>query len=166
MIAVGLVVLLVAFVVWRVWVADRWDGLDTFLAALDLVIVGPLFFFVVPAGVAAFVGDMSVQSSSVLQALGNNSETSGSFFLGSGTVGEEQVFNYVILHEGGFSTLESRPADQSRIVEEVDAVPRLVVYDKVMDEWWLSPLAVSGMSWVHEFHVPVGSVVQGFEVKP
>lgn len=104
----------------------------------------------------------------VLAALGNDSQTSGTFFLGSGTVGEKLVFNYIAVQEDGGYTLESVRAEDVRVYE--DATPETATFidhTRWIDAWWFAGEGVRVSvpdSYDDEFHIPEGSIDNSYRV--
>ena len=115
---------------------------------------------------SAIPGGERVSVTQELAALGNDSTISGSFFLGSGIIDEEQVFQYIAETENGGFYLTSIPAWKVVIYEDAtEDSARFVNYIRVRDEWWFSPLPVQLIDgYRDEFHVPPGSVNQQYRI--
>lgn len=97
-----------------------------------------------------------------LQALGTSSETGGSFFLGTGTVDEEVVVQYVLQDADGWSTIETQEVDDVKLLEG-DFEPTFTKLTTTVDYWWLyhEPL---GVGYKYEIRVPEGTIVQNYVV--
>ena len=113
-----------------------------------------LLFTLIPA--------QSVQSDDYqLRALATSGTTSGSFFLGSGYVGEERTLNF-IRSQGGYSQLDYALAANSRVYEDADK-PTFTEYVWRYDNPWVLPwTVVTGYSY--DFHVPAGSVLENYDI--
>lgn len=101
-----------------------------------------------------------------LRALGNSSEVEGSFFLGSGVIDEEQVFQYLQVEEDGGVTLHSAEADDVVVYEEANESGYMIVQNGYfLDTFWF-PWKLEGGPGSNrtEFHVPEGSINNEYRV--
>lgn len=96
-----------------------------------------------------------------LLALNDTSVSSGSFFLGSGTSGEEPAFFYYQQGDRG-ATLEHVDADKAVIVEENIDEPYLSVLEPGTDNmfWYVGGVG----DLLYEFHIPEGSIDNSFRL--
>lgn len=97
-----------------------------------------------------------------LQALATNSELQGSFFLASGTVGENQVFRYLTRQEDGLIQAREIEAAYASVIEGSDDPHieyRYTCHDNIF------PWRVCGQRAL-VFHVPEGSVLRDYDVRP
>lgn len=95
-----------------------------------------------------------------LLSLKDNSTTSGSFFLGSGSFEEEPSFFYY-QQTGRGATLEHVDADRAVIVEEdIDSPYLSVLIGGSENDFWY----IGSLDKTYEFHVPVGSITNRFEL--
>lgn len=94
-----------------------------------------------------------------LANLQDNGRTSGSFFLGSGSIDEEPVFWYYENNSGVLS-LHHVGANVASLVE-ADGPPRLEVLEKKSDNTWFQ---FHSGSKHYRFYVPPGSVVNNFRL--
>lgn len=105
--------------------------------------------------------DTNLGSSSLI-ALGHSSETSGSFFLGTGTVDEEQVYVFMADTDLGAEMLTVR-VDRARIVEE-EGEPHIEhlarCNNAVVVPWPVCSRALL------VFHIPPGSITRDFTIAP
>lgn len=100
-----------------------------------------------------------------LSAIASGSETEGAFFLGSGTVDEERVINYVSVTEDGGKTLESIPVEDAIIYE--DATVETARLETTIDRWqawWWAPWHLD-VNETTAFHVPAGTVSGDFDIQ-
>lgn len=100
-----------------------------------------------------------------LSALGNGSETSGSFFLGSGVIDDEQVFQYLRKAEDGGVTLHTVEADRAVVYEDSGTEAYATVrtpyfYDPVWAPWKLDSREDPEI----QFHVPEGSINNEYRI--
>lgn len=96
-----------------------------------------------------------------LQALATSSELQGSFFLASGTVGEDQVFRYLTRQKDGLIQAREIEADYASVIEGSDdphVEYRYTCYDMFPWQTCGQPALV--------FHVPEGSVLRDYDVRP
>lgn len=143
--------------------AKRVDGVWPFVVGA-MAMMGMLVSAILPPSMTPGRNgdpDTNLGSSSLI-ALGNDSETSGSFFLGTGTVDEEQVFVYVA--ETGLGaellTVETRKA---RIIEE-EGEPHIEHLARC-DNAIFVPWPVCSRSLL-VFHIPPGSITRDFTIAP
>ena len=90
-----------------------------------------------------------------LAALGTGSETNGSFFLGTGSIDEEAVVQFVIKGNDGWNTIEQVKQSRSKIKEDTDNPHVTYVYTTKSNPWIL-PLEWKG-NRTYEFTVPEDS---------
>lgn len=88
-----------------------------------------------------------------LRAISSSSETSGSFFLASGTIDEKAVYKYITIREDGGFEFDSIRASNVVIFEEGDSAFMRKTNFKPTSRWTI----ISPPSEL-SFHVPVGSV--------
>lgn len=96
-----------------------------------------------------------------LQALATSSELQGSFFLASGTVGEDQVFRYLTRQEDGLIQAREIEAAYASVIEgseDPHIEYRYTCYDMFPWQTCGQPALV--------FHVPEGSVLRDYDVRP
>lgn len=104
-----------------------------------------------------------------LTALETGNQVSGRFFLGSGTVNDNQVFSYLYQDEDGGFRLDSAYASNSVVYEDDSEKPRLEVdnYETVPNPWLSPILPIGGESTgENKFYVPEGSVLSNYQVTP
>ena len=101
-----------------------------------------------------------------LKALGNSSNISGSFFLGSGYIGSSQYFNYIVKQDNGGYKLDSVYAEAVTVFEDAPADSGwYITYTAQKDYDWLVPFSLDGFDAPDpEFHIPEGSIVTGYNV--
>lgn len=105
--------------------------------------------------------DTNIGSSS-LMALGNTSEISGSFFLGTGTVDEEQVYVYMADTDLGAEML-TVSVRKARIVEG-EGEPHIEHLVRCDNAIWVPWPTCSRALLV--FHIPPGSITRDFTIAP
>lgn len=135
-------------------------------AVLGPVCAG-LVALIVAALAHAFGGSTRVVTETAnyeLVALANGSSVSGQFFLGTGSVDGKNVFNYVT-DDGGYSTLRQADADQSSIWQDEDEDPYLDVSRIAWRVDWAMPSPIFS-TLRYDFHIPDGSVYNGYSVNP
>ena len=103
-----------------------------------------------------------------LYALKDNSNISGSFFLGTGSIDEDDYYYYITHEKGkGYSVNKMRADDSFTYLEYLSAEdceydkPCLVYY---YDEWESKTLrffAWSPFNW-HTFYIPEGSIIENY----
>jgi hypothetical protein len=142
---------------------DTWTGI--FIALFGLV-MGPLIAFgLLTAGASALPGEQ-VTHTTALRALGNDSSISGSFFLGSGVIDEELVYQYIAETDDGGFYLDSVPAHRVVVYENSTAdTARMVTYTHEVALWWYVPATVTSFrQYKVEFHIPAGSVDNTYRI--
>lgn len=125
------------------------------------LVVGVVFsFFIYGLAFTFAPGGEKVPVTTKLSALGNDSELSGSFFLGSGSIDEKAVYQFIAQTEDGGYYLKTIPVRNVLVYTDATAdTATYVDYIRMVDNWWLSsePIQVSD-NYTDEFHVPEGSV--------
>lgn len=101
-----------------------------------------------------------------LEALTTGTSSSGSFFLGSGTIGNKHEYQFVINKDGayysehidsdGVPTYENKKSSKAWVVEKTTNYYTTWIFPGV------KALTESTTSYV--FHIPKGSVVQNFNI--
>lgn len=97
-----------------------------------------------------------------LIALGSDSETKGSFFLGTGTVKEDQVYVYLVDTDLG-AEMKTVKVSNARIVEG-EGEPRIEYWRLCDLTMWVPWPACSRPILV--FHIPPGSISREFTIAP
>ena len=139
-----------------------WDGVgEGVITGAGVLLVGSvLSMFIWFVAYLFAPGGEKVAQTTSLSALGNDSNISGSFFLGSGTIDEEQVYQFIAQTDDGGYYLDSVPVDN--VIVYTDSTPdtaTYVQYVRVVDNFWLSsePIEVHD-TYKDEFHIPEGSI--------
>lgn len=133
-----------------------------------------LFWTAVVAAVATVFFVLIVGTSSTgydkvrteLRALGNTSETSGGFFLGTGVVDEEQVFQYLEQAEDGGVTLHTIEAWRVVVYEDSAKAGYMIENRPYFDDPMVFPGRLPSRSdeYTTEFHVPEGSINNEYHI--
>lgn len=98
-----------------------------------------------------------------LKSVSAGSNVDGSFFLGSGSVDEEQYFFYAY-EQDGWVQLDKVPVSESRVSETVSAdEARLVITKTDHYHHWLFPVRLKE-THNYDFYVPEDSVVETYEI--
>lgn len=145
---------------------SRWQVIR---GAIGWFIGGTLVIGFVASMLSLFVVHMMPQSSlrvyhestTNLRALSVNSDLQGSFFLASGYVDDKQVFRYIVQDEQGGNRLKITDAYNSVVFEDSLKGGTLVRSWGVPENtlWSYAPRELDV-----QFHVPAGSVVDGYEM--
>lgn len=133
-----------------------------FLGTLSIV-MGALAGSGFALGVGYFPAQTFMVEDTVhLAALRDNSTVRGSFFLGSGSIGQEQRYFYMRKVGDGFK--QDSIAASEAIVYEQDGEPRIVTYqsDFVNPMWYV--IGLPSKSKDADIYVPVGSIVQNYHI--
>lgn len=146
----------------------NWFDSDYFIDAVIGIIfvpfIGAALFFLI-AFFAPASGYIESEPTS-LKALRTSSESSGSFFLGSGYIDSEHYIYFIAENsESGPFSLESVEASNSLIYEDDSATPHVITVTGMIDHWWLAPFSLPSYE-SYKFVVPSGSVSNGFDVSP
>lgn len=143
----------------------RYSSFFSMLGGAAAITAGVLLFFLIFVSIAASGLGTPVAERTGLEALGNDSETSGVFFLGSGVIDDEQVFNYLAKADDGGVTLHSVDADYVVVYEDATEDAYL---DRVHKEYynpWVVPFMVTPLERdSYQFHVPDGAVNREYKV--
>lgn len=123
----------------------------TFMLAGGFMVAGLLCMF------SDYVFDDQVTSTtaSPLANLSDGSQTTGSFFLGSGRIEGRQYFAYYANDGDGSYTLEQQPASLSK-VRFTDGEPFIMTEHLNGGSFWFAPWANHGERYT--FYVPKGSI--------
>jgi hypothetical protein len=154
--------------VFFVWFLSWGDAGD----ALFGLFIGLLVGFVVSMLVGAifFSGTHWTEPREVkLVSLADGSGLSGSFFLGSGTFNERQVYTWY--EETAHNSFEQSQADaEDATIHYTDDTPHYVVREKVYDNddgmnlWALTLGGSRPLDAEYDFYVPKGSITNHYEL--
>lgn len=137
-----------------------WWG-DVTGPAVMTLLFGGLLAIISNVALAGVVDTQTVVVSNQLSTLQDGSQTTGSFFLGSGYVDGEQVFSYYEKRGGAFY-LDSIDADHAKVVES-NETPRVEHTCKKSDNIWFSVFTGKCWNnWDYTFYVPKGSVATNY----
>lgn len=170
-------VILVILIVIGYWIAEVVDG-DGPMGAIPVAIFGTiaaaiLMFGVFP-GLAGDNGDVrpiSVENRD-LQALSTDTAVQGEsyrgVFLGRGWIDEKQVISYVYETDDGGYVLDRSNASESVIYQDEEDQPYVQITKyEIVPNGWFAPYSTG---WTaldqYQFHVPDGSVTDGYVVAP
>lgn len=135
-----------------------WDGvLPPFFATL---IFGGIVALVINIGVSGALASEAVTTTNNLTTLQDGSQTTGTFFLGSGYVDGKQVFSYYE-KRGGAYYLESIDAEHAKVVES-SGQPRVEHTCDQTTSVWISVFSTCWNNYDYTFYVPKGSVVTNY----
>jgi len=131
---------------------------------MAIFITGLLTPMIWGLGGQLFMKDMPYTEKVVheLVSINDGNNTDGNFILGSGHIGEKQVYNYYRKDDSGGIVRRSISANLTTIYE-VDSLdtPRLEVYivKELNDSWWLP---ISGNAGYQKYHLylPTGSIIK------
>lgn len=96
-----------------------------------------------------------------IKSINDTSNINGNFFLGTGSVNEQQVFWYYT-DNGDYAELKSKPARASRIVEGSYDQPHVVREVEHSTNNWLMIMPKSPTRWT--FYIPDDSITNSFEL--
>lgn len=158
-IGIALIAAVVIFILW--YKDDGYDGAG--------FIAGASLFLGATVGYAAllvfgFLGALVVhptfhEDCTNLVAMSDGSSTSGSFFLGSGTIKNDQVYSYYYKDGAGFKR-DYQYADRSTIYY-TEGAPRICALDSD-HSIWTYPIIPEYTTDGYNFYVPAGSIKQDF----
>jgi uncharacterized membrane protein len=139
-----------------------WEGFGGgMFGTLMAFVIVPLFFLLIVTSTTTGVHQTRYE----LEALGNQSETSGTFFLGSGVIDEEQVFQYLRKAEDGGVTLHTIDADRVVVYEDSVSGAHMLKNDPYFyDPLWIPWEISSRQSSTISFHVPDGSINSEYRI--
>lgn len=100
-----------------------------------------------------------------LHAIVDNSEITGSFFLGCGSVGEDKYYSYIIETERG-KTVETLKIDGINDIYFKDTVetPMLKYYESELEKDWWNWFSISAGDNYYVFHIPEGSIIEDYQI--
>ena len=96
--------------------------------------------------------------------LADGSQTSGSFFLGSGTIDDQAVYSYYVRFADGHAEQRTTPVSGVKVYDNSDD-PRVVAEEKCVSfaEWFLPcELSFNNDADVVELHIPKNSITRDF----
>ena len=100
-----------------------------------------------------------------LHAIVDNSEITGNFFLGCGSIGEDKYYSYIIETERG-KTVKTLKIEECNDIYFKDTVetPMLKYYEPEFEkDWWYwFAFPIEDNYWV--FHIPEGSIIEDYEI--
>lgn len=144
-----------------VWFDSGWLE-DAFFAALTSVIPSAIVF-TVAAAMSPDFGETRTVASDELRAFASSSSVEGSFFLGSGYIGEELTFSMIVDH-GDWYERFSVPADRTEIRVSDDA--RIETLTHTWRNGWVFPWGIEASEPKYRVYVPEGSISTSIEVTP
>lgn len=158
----GLVVFLVVF---YLCVKNDWDWGEAFPPAALSGLTGAMISFFIAVMVGIFVPThFELEEQLELVSASDGSSIEGHFFLGSGYVGDRQVYSYRYqLDDGGLIWDQVQNSPEVVVYEEEREDAVLLIYVTVPDDerWYLVAVLVDSYR-KYEFHVPKGSVLTGY----
>lgn len=142
----------------RAWVDEVFEGF--IVAFLVCVVVFTTGTMLVDANSDHEYTVVDEKNSYELVALTNDTDVSGQFFLGTGSIGEDQVYAFMYLEDGGVRTGRI-DADEVRLYEDSES-PRIETLQRCVDLtfFWTSCTQRS----VKNVYIPEGSIWMGYEV--
>jgi hypothetical protein len=157
----GLVIAFLAFgAIWTEKGTGVGERIWYSVLALFMIITGVFGVSLISNLVASFaVGDhCESNGSNNIAALQDNSSTSGSFFLGSGSIDDQAVFYYYAANNGEYSLLHT--IADNVIITETDDTPQVYYWKAVSDNkfWYVGGFAHCSPT----FHVPKGSIISNY----
>lgn len=151
------------FVFWRLsrespYHDSVWSRLTLLTPVLGPV-VGSLLFTSVPA----YMGTPYIESSTsyTLTALQTSSQSSGRYFLGTGSNGSSRTLNY-ILNDNGAYTVDSVNANRARIFQD-STEPTLFINEVKSRNTVLVPWSFGSFEY-YEFHIPEDSILSDYTI--
>lgn len=158
-----------AVIIGIILIIENYDGF--FLAVMGVIIsalVGILAVMVF--NLLSFIAPTKIVPDDpvYLYGLRNSSEISGSFFLGIGSIDETQTAFYSIKEADGGIVFRDMPLEEIRIYEDDPAKPYLQSYHGEFAAKWAEyvfVIPVYSGDKPTEFHIPTGSVFQGYSIK-
>lgn len=141
---------------------DFWtESADYIISFMFSGIVGLVLAF----GIGLFIPKMTFTHQQIeLAAMQDGIQTSGQFFLGSGSVDEETYYLFYAKTGETSYVMDKRTTNTSTIFEDEEHEPYLTDYDQVFrTDLWLW-IALPTLSRRSEFHIPKGSVLQNFRL--
>lgn len=166
-IVVGLAVLITAIVV--IVEARSYYGqpLEVLAGATVIVAVVTVLSAIVLSVIQADHGERFEESErSNLTAIATNDKKEGAyFFLGTGVSGTKKVYSFISEDADGGNRMEEVPVSKG-VVYEGEEKPYMEVVTEYGNSWWITPWAVPRSGTEYRFHIPEGSIIRGYEVKP
>lgn len=146
-----------------------WLGFDDGIVAVFTGALGALLGVVLafaPNGICAIWVHSKWErvNTQQLQSIATGDKISGRFFLGSGVINDELVYNYFVKTPAGSYYETYAPVNESTVYE-TDGQPRVETWRSTSENIWLNIFADNGGE-AYEFYVPNGSVVQTYTLKP
>ena len=144
---------------------------DVSFNAMQIIILGGITTAFFNYMIANIVVSRSTEKINTyeLRAIRTGDQISGNFFLGSGSIDGKPVYRFFYIARDGKIWLDQVYAYQAAIREE-DTRPIVDVWEikrvRRLSVFWtvLPPMRDTKYYW--EFHIPPGSVFQGYELKP
>lgn len=133
--------------------------LEGLIVAIIMLLIVAIVVATVNSNAAFSEGDYTETLLTIdyIAAMSNNSQISGSFFLGSGTIGETAYYVYMVRSANGGLTMERTDASICTIYETNEAA-RVELVRWKSNKW----------PYVQELHyniyVPEGSIWYGYEI--
>lgn len=147
------------------------SGLEWIMMSFEALVMS-LIPMGAAAGLAALIGTQFdtkpvLVQTDTLTTIRDKDGLTGSFFLGTGSIkGDQYYFYYRRLADGGVSPGKVYAGSGVRVYEEERADATLQTYEwKLISDWaWLVALPVNSGGYSFDFHVPSGTVKQGFSM--
>jgi hypothetical protein len=147
--------------------------INLFLSILLCLVMVPLLFIIgafIIVLLSSLIPSREIANpQTTLYSLKNYSTVNGTFFLGIGSVDGTQTAFYSTVEEDGAIVFKSVPLKDARIYEDSPTTPYYVDYTSEFSNtlWYiLFPKSfVENDSSRVDFHIPSGSVLQGYSIK-
>lgn len=99
-----------------------------------------------------------------IHAIEYNTGTQGQFFLGSGTVSDNNQYYYITDYKDG-KKIYNVSQDTSYIIENNKELPRLEKFEgQFINEWWRKQLPIFLLEEEYKFIIPEGSIKYDYNI--
>jgi hypothetical protein len=164
--AVGLGLLFFVLSIRELFVNDRTHGFLDFLgssiATCLITAVGMFVGLVIAFIIGTQVEKQETSITLDLVSLRNSQGISGSFFLGTGSIGSSDYYFYNTGSEDAFRPGKVETNGNITVFQENRSDGKLIVFTSSFKEEWRYWYATHFWSGRYEFHIPKGSLKSGF----
>lgn len=146
-----------------------WAIVERDLVPFILGIVGIFLIIIIWGGIGSCIG-MALPSDEVwntqetqIYSLKDNINSEGQFFLGTGSEKAHLYYWYVAIDEDGARTIHKLDADNVKVYEDDEEIPRIVETWTHSSNFWHRFFAFTEMQTI-KIYVPKDTIISNFEV--
>ena len=130
----------------------------TIILPLGCGLFGLLTWLLLGSIIGCFLPTVETKETQELYALSDNYEMYGSFFLGCGSIDEEQHYIYIIKENKGKQVKNIEVNDNVYLNDTIEDTPTLDTYITILKYDWMYWFAFPSEDKTYVFNIPSGSI--------